>query len=114
MFTFISYLQNKQTTHIYKMGFWGDLWSGIKSLPGKAVDLGRKVIGKVSDGIGFVKNIAGKIGNIPVIGDIARGIMNHPYLQKAKQIFDQVDNGTEMAKGIINSPAVDDVVNAIS
>ena len=87
------------------MGFFSNLWSGIKSVAGKVGDALRwgvngvkTVAGKVGDGIRWVKNVAGKVGNIPIVGDIL------------KKVYERSPIGQQIG-GIVNT--VEDVTKAV-
>jgi hypothetical protein len=75
------------------MGFFGDLWGGIKSVAGKVrdginsgINWVKNVAGKVGDGIRWVKGVAGKVANIPIVGDVLKTAWNVlPYTDKVEK-----------------------------
>jgi hypothetical protein len=89
------------------MGFFDNLWSGIKNV-GKAVYNGaRNVIGKVSDGVSYISRGIGKVlspvrkvvdfvSNIPVIGDIVNNMpivgQGMQYVRKADDLNNRIGN----------------------
>ena len=77
------------------MGFFGDLWNGVKDFVrdpiGKLKVVGNAVIdgiGKVKGVTGFLKRGADFVRNIPVIGDIVR---NAPILSNIGNAIDTAD-----------------------
>ena len=106
------------------MGFFSSIWSGIKSVgqaitsgAGKVTGFLTKAAGKVGSVFDAVKDVAGKITDIPVVGDVVKTLVeNNPYGQAAIGMFNQADNIQKQVGGMINTAdqivrTADDAVN---
>ena len=56
------------------MGFFGDLWKGVKSTASSAYRIGKKAVGTVASvgrkAIDVGRHVVGQVEKIPVIGDV--------------------------------------------
>lgn len=71
------------------MGFWGDLWSGIKSVAGRVYDVVRKPVD-------WIAGAGDTLKKIPVIGNVLSGIAS-PVTTLAKQAQAGLDTAKTIA-----------------
>lgn len=102
------------------MGFFSNLWGGIKNMGGKVFNVVKQLPGKILEGARWAANtgknitngvdsIVSKISNMPVIGDIAK-----TALQGARAYVPEIDQGINaynQFKDKVNS--FSNVVNSI-
>jgi phage-related protein len=96
------------------MGFWsflksipGKIASGVKSVAGKVWDGAKSIAGKVSSGFDKVRDIAGQVADMPVIGDIAKMATMNPLVGKVVDTFNKADSYVKMGNSILNPQAPD-------
>ena len=99
------------------MGFWdlfkslpGKIASGVKSIAGKVYDGAKSVAGKVSGAFDKVRDIAGQVSNMPVIGDVAKIASMNPLVGKAIDTFNKADSYVKMGNSILNPQVMPDMV----
>ena len=101
------------------MGFFSNLWGGIKNLGSKIVSGGKYLGGKLIDGvrsavnvakkgIGFVDGIASKITSMPVVGDLAQMAFDGartsvPEIDQAVRGYDQFKERVNRFGNIVDS-----------
>ena len=97
------------------MGFWsflksipGKISSGVKSVAGKVWDGAKSIAGKVSQGFDKVRDIAGQVADMPVIGDIAKIATMNPTVNKVIDTFNKADGYVKMGNSILNPQAMPD------
>lgn len=71
------------------MGFWGDLWSGIKSVAGRVYDTVRKPID-------FVSSLGDYAKKIPIVGNIISTGLS-PITGLAKTVQGGLDTAKQVA-----------------
>jgi hypothetical protein len=84
----------------------GKIASGVKSVAGKVYDGAKSVAGKVSGAFDTVRNLAGQVSSMPVIGDVAKIASMNPLVGKAIDTFNKADSYVKMGNSILN-PQVD-------
>ena len=74
-------------------------WSDFKKFVGKVYDSAKNTVGKVHNALGWVKNVAGKIQQIPVVGEAAEAaLVGTPQGRRLLTTFEALDEGTELAQ----------------
>jgi len=86
----------------------GKIASGVKSVAGKMWDGAKSVVGKVSQGFDKVRDIAGQVADMPVIGDIAKIASMNPTVGKVIDTFNKADGYVKMGNSILNPQAMND------
>ena len=83
----------------------GKVWDTAKGVAGKVADGVGWVAGKVSDGLGAVRSGVDFVKNLPIVGDVAKGLIaSNPIANKIDQGIDVVRGAaggiSDTAKGI--------------
>lgn len=103
------------------MGFLGKITSGIKKGLGKAVGgvrhLGKQALktakgvsGILNFGVGAVKGIAREIESLPVLGIIAKSLLDTPLGEQVKSVFNTAE---DINQGLIEAVQIGDKVDKL-
>lgn len=78
----------------------------VKKIGGTILNVGKKVVGGVKTGLEAVKRVGGIIGNVPIIGDIAKfALKTTPIGQMISTGFKAVEGATDVADKLTNDPS---------
>lgn len=78
------------------MGFFGKIFDGARSFFGKIANVGSNLMSKISDE-------AKDITNIPIIGDVVKGLASTPIGQEITGTFNSVQNMLQDVAGNLNN-----------
>ncbi len=92
------------------MGFWswiksipGKIADGAKTVASKVWDTSKNIVGKLNTGMDIIKEGAGKISNMPVIGDVVRQFASsNPTASRVIDTFNRIDSGLKTANNLLN------------
>jgi len=78
------------------------LTSGVSHLGKSAIDVGRGITGVIDRGIGAVKQVAGVIEKIPVVGSAAKALLDTPVGKEISAAFNTVSDVNDALKEAVD------------